>query len=94
MHKGQVTIKASENNQEEILVQVEDTGLGINEDRMKHLFDPYKRNVTEGDKLGGIGIGLALSKIFIELHNGKIWAESNPGEGSTFYFTIPFYKEI
>ena len=56
---------------------------------MKNLFDPYKRNENEGEELGGIGIGLALSKIFVELHNGKIWAESISGKGSYFYFTIP-----
>jgi signal transduction histidine kinase len=92
--EGQVIVKASMQDHSAVLVQVEDTGPGIDKDKMKNLFDPYKRNVDEGEKLGGIGMGLALSKIFVELHNGKIWAESTPGKGSYFYFTIPFSKEI
>jgi PAS domain S-box-containing protein len=92
--EGQVIVKASMQDHSAVLVQVEDTGPGIDKDKMKNLFDPYKRNVDEGEKLGGIGMGLALSKIFVELHHGKIWAESIPGKGSYFYFTIPFSKEI
>ncbi|MBN2075033.1 MAG: PAS domain S-box protein [Dehalococcoidales bacterium] len=92
--KGHVIVKAGMHDHAAILVQVEDTGPGIDEDKMENLFDPYKRNGNEGEELGGIGIGLALSKIFVELHDGKIWAESIPGEGSYFYFTIPCSKDI
>ncbi len=92
--EGQVTVRASKNNRKVVLVQVKDTGSGIDKDRMENLFDPYRRNVTEGERLGGIGIGLALSKMFLELQNGIIWAESTPGRGSSFFFTIPLYEDI
>lgn len=92
--EGQVIVKASMYDHSTVLIQIKDTGPGIDKDKMKNLFDPYKRNVNEGEKLGGIGIGLALSKIFVELHNGKIWAESIPGKGSSFYFTLPLSKEF
>jgi signal transduction histidine kinase len=92
--EGQIIIKASMPDQAAVLVQVKDTGPGIDKDKMENLFDPYKRSLNDGEKLGGIGIGLALSKIFVELHNGKIWVESIPGKGTHFYFTIPFSEEI
>jgi PAS domain S-box-containing protein len=92
--EGQIIIKASVHDQAAVLVQVNDTGPGIDKDKMENLFDPYKRSLNEGEKLGGIGIGLALSKIFVELHNGKIWVESIPGKGTHFYFTIPFTEKI
>lgn len=92
--KGQVIVKASMQDHATVLVQIRDTGPGIDKDKMQNLFDPYKRNKTEGEELGGIGIGLALSKIFVELHKGKIWAESIPGKGTYFYFTIPSPGDI
>ena len=90
--KGQVVIKASKYNDETLLVQVNDTGCGIDKERIEYLFNPYRRVLTDGEKLGGIGIGLALSKIIVELHGGKIWVESTPGVGSSFYFTVPLYN--
>jgi len=90
--KGQVTVKMSKYDNESLLVQVNDTGCGIDKERIEYLFNPYRRVLTDGEKLGGIGIGLALSKIIVELHGGKIWVESTPGIGSSFYFTMPFYN--
>jgi signal transduction histidine kinase len=68
---------------------VADTGRGIEEKEMQQLFDPYRPRDFDRSRLGGLGIGLALSKIIVDLHHGKIWAESKQGEGSTFSFTIP-----
>ena len=91
--KGTIRVKASQPDTDFLLVQVEDTGRGIDKEQMEDLFDPYRRKTNLGQDTGGLGIGLALSKIFVELHKGKIWAESLPGRGSTFSFTLPLDKD-
>jgi len=60
---------------------------------MENLFDPYRRRTPAGQSGVGLGIGLALSKIYIELHQGKIWAESIPGKSTTVSFQLPLIKE-
>ncbi|MDD5474543.1 MAG: ATP-binding protein [Candidatus Methanoperedens sp.] len=69
---------------------VSDTGIGIREDDAGKLFQKFTQldNGTTR-KYGGTGIGLAISKQFVELHGGRIWAQSKYGEGSTFTFTLP-----
>jgi PAS domain S-box-containing protein len=89
---GRIEIKVGTYSQESLIVQVKDSGRGISAQEMENLFDPYSRKSSHGQELGGLGIGLALCKIFIEAHKGKIWAESIPGQGSTFYFTVPIVK--
>lgn len=69
----------------DILVQISDTGIGIPEDHIPYIFDAFYRVSREA---GGSGLGLAISKTIIEAHGGKIWVESTPGVGSTFYFTL------
>jgi PAS domain S-box-containing protein len=70
-------------------VSVRDTGRGISSQELENLFDPYRRKVNEGQQLGGLGIGLTLSKMYVELQGGKIEVESEAGKGSTFRFTLP-----
>lgn len=86
---GKVIIHAGQNGDKSIHIKVEDTGPGISEAVLPHLFDPYLRRKDDKDRLRGLGIGLALSKIFVELHNGKIWAENNAQQGATLHFTLP-----
>jgi PAS domain S-box-containing protein len=82
-----VSIKA-EQHKEELLFQVSDHGIGMSEEVMQHLFERFYR--AEGEQVrGGTGLGLYISKQIIEAHGGHIWAESKPGEGSTFSFTLP-----
>jgi PAS domain S-box-containing protein len=89
---GQICVKG-EKAGEYVEVSVRDTGRGISQAEMEHLFDPYLRKVNEGQELGGLGIGLTLSKMFVELHGGKIEVESEVGKGSTFHFTVPVYQQ-
>jgi len=72
-----------------IIVEITDTGCGINKTNQKYLFRPYQRIKINHDNYGGLGLGLALSKTLVELHKGKIWVKSKPGAGSTFGFSVP-----
>lgn len=70
------------------LVSVKDEGMGIKPENISRLFDRFYR-VEDNNQISGFGIGLYLCAEIIERHNGKIWAESTPGLGSTFYFSLP-----
>jgi len=70
---------------------VKDTGIGFPQEKLDVLFQRF-RQVDEGHNrnYGGIGLGLTLSRKFVELMGGEMWAESKQGAGSTFYFTLPY----
>ena len=71
-------------------VSVADTGIGIREDDLARLFEPFQQlDNPVARSAGGTGLGLAISKKFVELHGGRIWAESRENQGSTFHFTLP-----
>jgi CheY-like chemotaxis protein/HPt (histidine-containing phosphotransfer) domain-containing protein len=73
----------------EIHFAVHDTGIGIPKDRFDRLFKVFSQvDVSTTRRYGGTGLGLAISKRLSELMGGRIWAESEPGKGSTFHFTI------
>jgi signal transduction histidine kinase len=73
-----------------IRVSVADTGIGIREDDLARLFEPFQQlDNPVVRSAGGTGLGLAISKKFVELHGGRIWAESRENQGSTFHFTLP-----
>jgi signal transduction histidine kinase len=73
-----------------IVISVSDTGIGIEPGRLEHLFDLSSEHISIGTANEvGTGLGLILCREFISKHNGKIWAESVQGKGSTFFFSIP-----
>jgi signal transduction histidine kinase len=72
---------------EELRFSVADTGQGIPRDKLEAVFERFLQ-VIENDRRG-VGLGLYISKCIVQGHGGRIWAESTPGEGSTFCFTLP-----
>lgn len=72
----------------EVVFWVKDTGCGIAPEDQKIIFDKFKQ-ARRGTKSGGTGLGLSVAKELVELHGGRIWVESDVGEGSTFSFSMP-----
>ena len=70
-------------------ISVADTGVGIAPEDQEAVFEEFRQVGTAAKKVEGTGLGLALSRKFIELHGGRIWVQSQVGVGSTFTFTIP-----
>ncbi len=83
---GQVTVGAS-SREHELLLWIKDSGVGIPPEHMPHIFDRfYQASKTERH---GTGLGLTNCKGIVEAHDGRIWVESNPGMGTTVFFTLP-----
>ncbi len=87
---GKVTVSAIEKDQKEIEISVQDNGIGIPQKDLPRIFERFYR-VDKGrsQELGGTGLGLSIVKHIIQVHRGRIWAESQLGKGSTFNFTLP-----
>jgi signal transduction histidine kinase len=87
---GRITVRSAyaDNSGREVSVSVSDTGVGISPENISKLFGRFQQF---GDQQGimGTGLGLSISKEIVERHEGKIWAESQLGKGSTFTFTLP-----
>jgi signal transduction histidine kinase len=73
-------------------ISVIDTGVGIAPQDQEAVFEEFRQVGTADKKVEGTGLGLALSRKFIELHGGRIWVTSEVGNGSTFTFTLPFQR--
>ena len=84
---GEITVTV-EIKDSHLLVKVSDHGIGIPQEAIPHLFERFYR-VGDLNQVGGSGLGLHITKHIIEKHDGHIWVESKPGEGSTFSFTLP-----
>lgn len=91
--KGYVKVILDKNENEEILLKVKDTGIGISKEYLKHIFEPYiQEEMGYGRAYDGVGLGLALVKKFVELNNAKISLETKKSVGTTF--TINYGKII
>jgi len=87
--EGKITVRL-QRLRREVLISVSDTGLGIPQSELENIFDEfYQAEAIAGKPSGGIGLGLAISKQFVQMHGGRIWAESTLGHGSTFYVSLP-----
>jgi len=73
----------------EALVSVSDQGVGVPPEDLPHVFDRYYRAKTGKQKADGLGLGLYISRMIVEAHGGRVWAESEEGKGSTFHFSLP-----
>lgn len=85
---GTVAIRAVSSGPD-VTVGVNDHGPGISRRQQKHLFEPYYAPVHRGRHTGGLGIGLSLCKMLVELQGGRIWVTSRSGKGASFFFTLP-----
>ncbi len=72
-----------------VVISVTDHGQGIDQEELPHIFERYYRATKAQNTSEGLGLGLYISKGLVEAHEGRIWAESVPGKGSTFLFTLP-----
>ncbi len=71
-------------------VAVQDQGVGIAPEEIPHIFDRFYRTRSSANRrVDGLGLGLYITRMLVEAHNGRIWVESQPGKGSTFYFSLP-----
>ena len=89
---GKITISAIEKDKREIQFSIEDDGMGIPREDIPRIFERFYR-VDKGrsQELGGTGLGLSIVKHLVQAHGGRVWVESQLGEGSTFYFTLPIF---
>ena len=88
--KGSVTLRIAA-KADHLLVSIKDSGIGIEESHISLVFEQFRQ--VDGSlerKAGGAGLGMPISKRLVELHGGDIWVESVLGQGSTFFFTLPY----
>jgi signal transduction histidine kinase len=90
---GSVRIRAVVEG-DQFVVTVTDTGIGIAAEDQARIFGEFQQvDSSSTRKKGGTGLGLAITRRIVELHGGRIWVESTPGEGATFAFTLPVSVE-
>jgi len=76
----------------EVTFTVSDTGIGIPQTDQPRIFERFYRvDVARSREVGGTGLGLAIAKHLVEVHGGRIWVESEVGQGSQFHFTVPVF---
>ena len=88
---GQILVSASANGTE-VIFTVSDTGIGIPRADQSRIFERFYRvDVARSREVGGTGLGLSIAKHLVEVHGGRIWVESEVGQGSQFHFTVPIF---
>jgi signal transduction histidine kinase len=94
---GRISLRTSRLDGARVLVTVKDTGLGIPSDHLESIFEEFSQvDTSTTRKVGGTGLGLPISRRLIEMHGGRLWAESTgvEGEGSTFFVELPVEARI
>lgn len=91
-HEGAITIDCRSEG-DFVFIEVRDTGAGIPESRLKDIFISYEQLDPLSSNATGTGLGLSITRQLVELHHGRIYAESEPGKGSCFTFSIPLGKK-
>jgi len=87
--RGAITVSAHP-RENEVVVSIRDTGIGIQPNDQAKVFEPFRQvGKAVERRAAGTGLGLAISRRFVEMHGGRIWVESEPGQGSVFSFTLP-----
>ncbi|MEE8424995.1 MAG: ATP-binding protein, partial [Elusimicrobiota bacterium] len=90
---GEVRIDARADG-EKVEINISDTGFGIPDKDLPHLFERFYRvDKARSRELGGTGLGLSIVRHIVENHGGRVWAESVEGKGTSFYLTLPFISE-
>jgi signal transduction histidine kinase len=90
--KGSVDVMIR-NEEDEVILKISDTGIGLSQDSIPHLFKEFSRVDLKHVNILGSGIGLYLAKKFVEAHKGRIWVESEgEGKGAQFYIALPRHK--
>ena len=85
-----IRLSAQPSGEDLVSFSVEDRGRGISAEKLEKIFDRFQQgDASDSRDLGGTGLGLALCRSIVEQHGGRIWAESTPGKGSKFQFTLP-----
>jgi signal transduction histidine kinase len=95
--KGKISLRTTPLEGEKVLIAVKDTGLGIPPDKLETIFQEFAQiDTSTTRKGGGTGLGLPISRRLVEMHGGRLWAESSgiAGEGSTFYVELPLEAKI
>jgi signal transduction histidine kinase len=85
---GQMTIKSGLNQDDQLLISISDTGVGLPLENSERIFDAFHTTKPQGT-----GMGLAITRSIMESHGGRIWATANHGAGATFHFTLPVEAE-
>jgi signal transduction histidine kinase len=83
-----ITLRARKADSD-LIIEVQDEGMGVSAEEQKQIFNPYHRVQQDTQKYPGIGLGLAVSRQIVEAHGGKIWVESQLGQGSIFIVKLP-----
>jgi signal transduction histidine kinase len=87
--EGRVEVRAEQRG-DRLRYRVSDTGIGIPQDQLENVFGEFRQvDAAITREFGGTGLGLSITKKFVEMHEGRIWVESELGKGSTFFFEIP-----
>jgi signal transduction histidine kinase len=89
--EGQIVLRTFQ-TEGEVIIAVEDTGLGIAAADQAAVFEPFKQTDTGLRRGGGTGLGMPISRSLAEAHGGRMWLDSTPGKGSTFYVALPIHQ--